>query len=162
MTASRRGGVPQLLRRLAQALERCADGDDRAMADLAHRLHEGGFDEDELQVAAAVLRSVAGLVPAATGPPALEAPPGRHAQRVPSAEERESVSPEAWGFLLDLKARGSLNPGQFERVLGLLLGSGVRPVDVDLAREAATHVALDDPRNVDGPEMPHGEEHLAH
>ena len=68
--------------------------------------------------------------------------PARDSQRVLSHEERANMSPEAWGFLLDLRRRGSLDPGQFEEVLDQLSGPGTRPVDVATAREIAARVAL--------------------
>ena len=162
MTEPRSGnGVPQLLRLLARTLERVVEGDDLAVEALQRELEDGAYAEDDLQTVTAVLRSLAGNGPAVSSSPAEEAP-AADALRVPSHEERESLSPEAWGFLLDLRRRGSLNAGQFERVLDLLLGCGVRPVDVELAREAAAHVALDG-APAEGGEAPHGEEdHLSH
>jgi len=59
-----------------------------------------------------------------------------------SAEERESLSPEAWGYLLALRRRGSLDADQFERVLDRLTSSGIRPIGIDLAREVAAEIAL--------------------
>jgi hypothetical protein len=80
--------------------------------------------------------------------------------RVLSAEERASLSPEAWGALLALRRRGSLDPAQFERVLGLLGGMGVRPVDADLAVEVAGRVAMDVEQGAT--ETAHGEIDLPH
>lgn len=153
-------GVPQLMLRIAGMLERVLEGDDLALEALERELEDGVFDEDDLQTVAAVLRSLAGAGPPVGGD-SVESEPGADALRVPSAEERQSLSPEAWGFLLDLRGRGSLNSGQFERVLDLLLGSGVRPVDVELAREAAAHVVLDG-SPTEGDETTHGEDHLSH
>ena len=59
-----------------------------------------------------------------------------------SPEERESLSPEAWGYLLALRRRGSLDADQFERVLDRLTSSGIRPIGIDLAREVAAEIAL--------------------
>ena len=73
---------------------------------------------------------------------AVEDAPGRSAERVLSREERESLSPEAWGYLLSLRRGGSLDAGQFERVLDRLTALGERPIGVDLAREVAASVAL--------------------
>ena len=39
---------------------------------------------------------------------------------MPSSEERESLSTEAWGYLLDQQREGTLDAEQFERVLDLL------------------------------------------
>ncbi len=153
-------GVPQLMRRIAGMLERVLEGDDLALEALQRELEDGDFEEDDLQTVAAVLRSLAGSGPALEAG-TVERAPAADALRVPSAEERQSLSPEAWGFLLDLRGRGSLDSGQFERVLDLLLGSGVRPVDVELAREAAAHVVLDGSPE-EGDETLHGEDHLSH
>jgi uncharacterized protein Smg (DUF494 family) len=90
----------------------------------------------------------------------VESAPGKHALRVLSAEERQRLSPEAWGYLLDLKRRGSLDSEQFERVLDILTGSGVRPVGVDLARDVATRVALKFDQGLG--ETRHGDFDLAH
>ena len=56
--------------------------------------------------------------------------------------ERAILSPEAWGFLLDLRRRGALDAAQFERVLDQLNSTGIRPVDLELARDVAVRVAL--------------------
>ena len=90
---------------------------------------------------------------AAAAADASTSAPGEHAQRVLSAEERASLSPEAWGYLLRLRAPRLARRGQFERVLDLLSGSGVRPVGVELAREVATRVALDAGRPSDPGEI---------
>jgi hypothetical protein len=63
--------------------------------------------------------------------------------------------------LIDLKRKGSLTPGQFERVLEMLGGCGVRPVGVDLALEVATRVALLGDREASHSEVSHGEFDLA-
>src|SRR2546428_148020 len=75
-------------------------------------------------------------------PAALEETPGRGVHRMLSPLERESLSTEAWGYLLSLRRRGSLDAGQFERVLDRLTATGVRPIDVALVREVAARVAL--------------------
>jgi uncharacterized protein Smg (DUF494 family) len=72
----------------------------------------------------------------------LEGGPGRGALRVPSDEERALMRPEAWGYLLSLRRRGSIDAEQFERVVEQVVASGVRPVEVDQVREVATRVAL--------------------
>ena len=68
--------------------------------------------------------------------------PGISSQRVLSHQERETLSPEAWGYLLDLKRRGSLDSEQFERVLDRLAASGMRPIDVEMAHEVAVRIAM--------------------
>jgi len=113
-----------------------------------------------VQAAILVLGSLART--ASPAAPAVLRAPGEQAHRILSAEERESLSTEAWGYLLDLRRRGSLSAEDFERTLDLLSGCGVRPVSVDLARDVATRVALkvDDPG--EGLEARHGEFDLAH
>ena len=81
---------------------------------------------------------------------------------MPNAQEQVSLSPEAWGYLIDLRRRGSLDPGQFERVLGILTGCGVRPVGVELAREVATRVALTFERPGGPGETHHGDFDVVH
>ncbi len=133
-------GVLRLLRLVAERLEGYLEGEDLALETLGEAIEEGGWSADELNAAILALRSGAG----AAGPPGwIAEAPGRHAARVPSAEERESLSTEAWGYLLELQRHGALDSGQFERVLELLVGSGERPVSVELAREVASRVALE-------------------
>ncbi len=133
--------VQRLLRLLGDRLESYLEGDELAFDTLGEAielLHLGG---EEVQAAVMVLRSLAG--PAAGLIEAtVEGAPGRHAQRIWSDEERESLTPESWGFLLDLRRRGSLDAEQFERVLDVLTTSMTRPVEVDVAREVAARVAL--------------------
>jgi hypothetical protein len=96
---------------------------------------------DEVHAAMLVLRGISGES-LADGEADIASVPGEHAQRVPSAEERASMSPEAWGYLLDLRGRGSLTAAQLERVMERLTDSAIRPVDVDTVREVATRIAL--------------------
>ena len=148
-------GFARLMRLLAEHLERWLDGDELAFETLGEAIEQAAPSEEDLRAAAWVLEGLA-LGPGATDSAVPDAP-GRHALRVLSAEERASLSTEAWGYLLGLRREGSLDPGQFERVLDLLSGCGVRPVSVDLAREVAARVAL----RVDGDDglgdLPHGD-----
>jgi uncharacterized protein Smg (DUF494 family) len=157
----------RLLSLLAERLESFLEGDELAFETLGEALEDEGFSGDDLEAAILALRRGGAEFAAAAGPIAAEAPekrPGRAAQRVWSSEERASLSPEAWGYLLDLKRRGSLDDGQFEKVLGILTRSGPGmpgwvgedPVGVDLAREVAARVVLErEPRSES--DDPHGE-----
>lgn len=161
MTEDREDPVVRLLQLLGDHLESFLDGDETALETLGESIEERGFSADELSAAVMVLRSF-GAIRSAAERATWDDAPGKRALRVPSAQERDFMSPEAWGYLLDLKARGSLDPDQFERVLDRLGGSGVRPVGVDLAREVAIRVALDcDQANGLG-ERRHGDFDLAH
>jgi uncharacterized protein Smg (DUF494 family) len=150
----------KLLRLLADHLEGFLDGDDFSFETLGEAIEEGGYDPDDIQAAIMVLRGFGGEFDAEAAL-AVEGPPGKRATRVWSAEERESVSPEAWGYLIDLRHRGALDHDQFERVLDLLTGSGVRPVGVDFAREVAARVALRVDERDGGSGIEHGEVDLA-
>jgi uncharacterized protein Smg (DUF494 family) len=153
--------VLRLLRLLGDRLESFLEGDETALETLGESIEQENLSADELQAAILVLRSLGGSA-SISAQVAVESSPGKHAQRVLSAEERASLSPEAWGYLLELRSRGSLDAGQFERVLDLLTGCGVRPVGVELAREIATRVALKfDEKDLAG-EPRHGDFDLAH
>ncbi len=154
-----RDGAARLLRLLAERLEAYHEGEELAFETLGEVMEEDGYSPDEIETAVLALRGAAAAADAERGGRAsatLDRPPGRQAQRVWSKEERETLSPEAWGFLIELRRRGSLDDGQFERVLDFLTGCGVRPVDVELAREVAVRVALegDDEGRLEGA---HGE-----
>ena len=136
--------VERVLRILAERLEQYLEGDELALETLGETLEEEHVTPETLHSAILVLRSLAGSL-GMDGEAALESEPGVRTERVLSAEERDTVSPEAFGLLLDLKRRGSLSPAQLERVLEWLGGCGVRPVGADLALEIATRVALGDP-----------------
>ena len=151
--------VQRLLRLLGEKLEDYLEGDEIALETLGEAIEEGGWSADELHSAILAIRALAG----AGAPPAWVAgAPGRHAARVPSAEERESLSTEAWGYLLDLQRRGALDAEQFERVLELLVGSGVRPVGMELARDVASRVALESDDGGHPGDAPHGDAEVAH
>ena len=152
--------VGRILRLFAERHESYLDGDELAFETLGECIEEGQFSADDVQSALWVLRGL-GNESAAGGEATVENAPGKHAQRVLSAEERESVSPEAWGYLIDLNRRGALDSVQYERVLDLLVGSGVRPVDVELAREVASRVALEG-NELDRGEIVHGDFDLIH
>jgi hypothetical protein len=158
-------GAAGLLRLLAERLESYLDGDELAFETVGEWIEELEPGADDLETAILALRGAAAASEAdARGAPEGPAPgtaPGRHAQRVWSREERESLSPAAWGFLIDLRRRGSLDDGQFERVLEVLTGCGVRPVEVDLAREVAARVALEGDAG-GGLEGEHGEADQTH
>ncbi|MEO5618924.1 MAG: DUF494 family protein, partial [Candidatus Eisenbacteria bacterium] len=147
------------LRTIADRLEAYLEGDELAFETLGEYFEEAGLSGEDMQEALLALRSLSGeaeilgLEGATT--------PARDSQRVLSSEERATLSPEAWGFLLSLRRRGSLDPGQFEQVLDQLSGAGIRPVDVDMAREVAARVALrvDDE---DGPSLSFMEHDRAH
>jgi uncharacterized protein Smg (DUF494 family) len=149
--------MARLFRLLAERLEGYVEGEDLAFETLGERLEEEAFTADEIQSAAWVLRGLADPEFSAVAP---DSAPGKNAQRVLSAAERTSVSPEAWGYLLELQRHGSLDAGQVERVLDLLKESGVRPIDVELTREIAARVALLDER-VPG-DVANGEVDLIH
>jgi uncharacterized protein Smg (DUF494 family) len=154
-----RDGASRLLRLLAERLESYFEGDEPALETLAESIEEAQLSADDVETALLALRGAASSSETEAGGHAastLERLPGKQAQRVWSKEERESLSPEAWGYLIDLRRRGSLDDGQFERVLDFLTSCGVRPVSVDLAREVAARVALevDDTGRLEGA---HGE-----
>ncbi len=132
--------VFRALRLLADQLERYVEGDELAFETLGEALEQSGLTPDDLQSAVMVLRSISttGGEPDGDDDPA----PGRHAHRVLSPQERAILAPEAWGYLLWLRSEGSLDAGQFERVLDLVSGSVVRPVGVEHVREAAVRVAM--------------------
>jgi uncharacterized protein Smg (DUF494 family) len=150
--------VTKLLKLLAERLEGYLEGDEMAFETLGEAIEEAGFTSDDVQAAMWVLR---GISEPGTVPQELDTAPGKHAQRVLSAEERASLSPDAWGYLLDLKRRGSLDAEQVERVLDLLADSGVRPVGVEMARDIAMRVALEFDSDTDG-EIPHGDFDVIH
>jgi len=154
--------VRRLLRLLGARVRSFADGDEQALETLGDALDETGLSADELHSAAEVLESL-GAEDAELFGTSFEGDPGRHAQRILSAEERTRLSPEAWGYLLGLRRHGSLDANQVERVLDRLVGSGVRPVGVDLAREVATRVAFEGESGAESGETNHGDiEHTTH
>lgn len=140
MTAPRgRGPLPRIFEMLADHLEDYIDGDSMALERLAAAIDQSEFGGEELQAAVLALRGLGGeRAPTMT----LEQMPGHDAQRILNSQERDSLSPEAWGALLGLRRRGALDPGQLERVMDRLAASGIRPIDVGLAHEVAAEVVL--------------------
>jgi len=157
-----RDGASRLLRLIAERLESFLEGDELAFETLGEAIEEADPSTDDMETAILALRGAASTADGEGEPAAaqIESAPGRQAQRVWSREERESLSPEAWGFLIDLKRRGSLDDSQFERVLEFLTGCGVRPVSVELARDVAVRVALEGHET--GMEGDHGEYDQTH
>jgi uncharacterized protein Smg (DUF494 family) len=153
--------VTRLLLMLAERLESYLEGDETALETLGECIEQSQLGADEVQAAVMVLRSLGGAAAVAESV-SIEGAPGKYAQRVPSAEERERLTPDAWGYLLGLRRSGSLDSGQFERVLDLLTTSGVRPIGVDFAREVATRVALNFDESEPTGELPHGDFDVAH
>jgi len=137
----RKDPVQRALSLIADRLEAWLDGDGLAFDSLGEALGDSGLTEDELDAALFTLRGLTGSGSGAEVA-GLEQAPGRHSHRVLGPEERDTLSPEAWGFLIALRERGSLDPGQLEKVLDRLTASGIRPVGVEIAREVAARVAL--------------------
>lgn len=152
-------GAARVLRLLARKLEDYLEGDDLALETLAEALEQEGATPDEIQAAVIGIRGIAGHLPPGGWVAEL---PGRDVQRVLSAEERGSLTTEAWGYLLDLRASGTLDPDQLERVIEALTVSGERPVDVSRAREVAARVALEAHDGSLPAEYPHGDQEVAH
>lgn len=149
----------RLLRLIAGKLEDHLEGDDLALETLSEAIEEEGFTGEDVASVVMALRSLAGAGPSSGW---VAGAPGRRSQRVMSQEERELLSTEAWGYLLELKSQGVLDAAQFERVLDGLAGIGVRPVDVDLAREIASRVALEGEDGSGAGELTHGDIESAH
>ena len=175
MSHAENQGAGRVLRLLARKLEEYLDGDELALETLAEALDQEGVTADDIQMAALGIRGLTGTqarladTGAASGTPAdwpvlaaAERVAGRGAHRVLSADERESLTTEAWGYLVDLRSRGSLDAEQLERVLEALTAFEERPVEVARAREVAARVALE-PADGTGPgEVPHGDQEVAH
>ena len=159
MTDDREGAaIQRVLALVAEHLEDYFDGNELALERLGGALEQGDFTGDDIQAAILTLRNLAGERP---GVPAMALDgPGHQTQRVLSDQERGSLSPEAWGHLLDLRRRGALNPEQFERVIDRLAHSGVRPVDVGTASEVALRIAMASAGFAFDPSM--GESDVAH
>src|SRR5262249_20769006 len=155
-------GVARVLRLVARKLEDYLDGDDLALETLAEALEQEGATPDDIQTAVLGIRGLAGLGLVGGESAGVAGVAGRHAQRVLSAEERDSLTTEAWGYLLDLRSSGALDADQFERVLDALTSFGERPVEVERAREVAARVALEREDGVSPGEYPHGDQEVAH
>jgi uncharacterized protein Smg (DUF494 family) len=158
--------VRQVLALMAGHLERYIEGDALALDALVAALQDPDLATDDLLATAWVLRSLEYVswngAPAAPDLLSASAPAAlAEAQRVLSAEERESLGPDAWGYLLHLRRSGTLDAGQFERVVDLLAGSGMHPVSLAMAREAAASVVLDLDPEASG-EIPYGDLDVAH
>ena len=160
MSGRDRDGASRILRLVARKLEEYLGGDELALETLAEALEQENASPDDLEAAIMGIRGLAGV-----GTPGgwIAGFPGRHAQRVLSAEERDSLTTEAWGYLLGLRSSGTLDADQFERVLEALTAEGdERPVEVERARQVAARVALE-VEDGPGPEdLAHGDQEVAH
>ena len=157
----RSDAIQRLFDLLADHLEAWLEGEDLAIESLDQTLQESGMSGEDIEAGVLALRSIAGR-PSRAAVATVDEAPGVGTQRVLSPEERETLSPEAWGFLLALRQRGSLDPLQFERVLDRLTASGVRPIGIELAREVVARVALRGAARVDAFEEGAGDGELAH
>jgi len=152
-------GPARVLRLVARKLAEYLDGDERALETLGESLAELDASPDDVEAAILGIRGLAG-VPAPGG--WIAGTPGRDAHRVLSAEERDVLTTEAWGYLLAQRTSGALAPGPFERVLETLVSGSERPVGVERAKEVAAQVVLeveDDPVRW---EPMHGDQEVAH
>jgi uncharacterized protein Smg (DUF494 family) len=133
-------GALDVLRELADRLERFLDGDPTAFETLGESLDEGDYSAADIDAALMVLRSLHGALGSMHS--SIQEAPGRNAQRIPSPEEREWLSPEAWTYLMEQRRRGALDSEQFEQVLGRLLVCRERPIGVEVAGQMAARVAM--------------------
>ena len=152
-------GAARVLRLVARKLEEYVDGDDLAFETLAEALEQEGATPEDVQAAVMGVRGLAGVA----APRGWVAGfPHRQALRVLSAEERDTLSTEAWGYLLDLRSSGTLDAEKFERVLETLTSFAERPVALERAREVAARVAMDvEDGSIPG-EHSHGDQEVAH
>ena len=161
-------GAARVLRLIARKLEDYLDGDELALETLAEALDQEGVTPDDVQTAVLGLRGLAGPPVGDGAGRALEPMPpvpshaGRDAQRVLSAEERDLLTTEAWGYLVDLRSSGALDADQLERVLEALTTYEERPVEVARARDVAARVALEPQDGSIPGEYPHGDQEVAH
>jgi uncharacterized protein Smg (DUF494 family) len=161
-------GAARVLRLIARKLEEYLDGDELALETLAEALDQEGVTPDDVQTAVLGLRGLAGPPVGDGAGRALEPMPpvprhaGRDAQRVLSAEERDLLTTEAWGYLVDLRSSGALDADQLERVLEALTTYEERPVEVARARDVAARVALEPEDGSIPGEYPHGDQEVAH
>jgi len=161
-------GAGRVLRLIARKLEEYLDGDELALETLAEALDQEGVTPDDVQTAVLGLRGLAGPPVGDGAGRALEPMPpvprhaGRDAQRVLSAEERDLLTTEAWGYLVDLRSSGALDADQLERVLEALTTYEERPVEVARARDVAARVALEPEDGSIPGEYPHGDQEVAH
>lgn len=158
MSAHDHDGAARVLRLLARKLEEYLDGDDLAFETLGEAIEQEGLTPDDVQSAVLGIQGLAGLTPPTGWIAGL---PGRHVQRVLSAEERGSLTPEAWGYLLEQRTRGTLDADQFERVLEVLTHSEERPVEVERAREVASRIAIESQDGTGPGEYVHGDQEVA-
>jgi uncharacterized protein Smg (DUF494 family) len=149
-----RDPVRRLLALVARHLEAYLDGDELALETLPDAIDQAGVGPEDIASAVLALQAFVGE---GGGSADVAATPGPTTERVPSAEERDSLSPEAWGCLLDLRRNGMLDAVQFEQVLERLTATGVRPVGPELALEVASHVALLENREPCSPAFGDGE-----
>jgi len=151
-------GTARVLRLIARKLEEYLDGTEMAFETLGEDLERENVTADEVEAAILGIRSLAGLALPAGWVGATAG--GGH--RMLSSEERELLSTETWGYLHGLRANGTLDAEQLERVLETLAALGEGPVEVEQAREVAAKVALEVEAFDGGGEAGHGDQEVAH
>lgn len=152
-------GAIRVLRLLARRLEEYLEGDELALETLGEALEQEDATADDLNAAILGLRGLARLEPPSgwvAGVPRVDT------QRMLSADERASLTTEAWGYLWELRSRGTLDADQFERVLETLTVVPERPVELERAREIASRIALEVEEAPVPAELMHGDQEVAH
>lgn len=152
-------GAIRVLRLLARRLEEYLEGDELALETLGEALEQEDATADDLNAAILGLRGLARLEPPSgwvAGVPRVDT------QRMLSADERASLTTEAWGYLWELRSRGTLDADQFERVLETLTVVPERPVELERAREIASRIALEVEEAPVPAEFMHGDQEVAH
>ena len=152
-------GAVRILRLLARRLEEYLEGDELALETLGEALEQEDATADDLNAAILGLRRLARLEPP-TG--WVAGVPAGNTQRMLSADERASLTTEAWGYLWELRSHGKLDADQFERVLETLTVVQDRPVELERAREIASRIALEFEESPVPAEFKHGDQEVAH
>ena len=128
-----------IIRRLIEYFE----GDSGAIDELVDELQNSGASADVIREALEMLLRESLPETEELVPPQKEGAPS---QRVLSARERESMTAEAYGYLLGLVGDGRLRSEHLEDILGRLEQEEI-PADLDRVQELAWQVTLESAEN---------------
>ncbi|MGH7725159.1 MAG: DUF494 family protein [Candidatus Eiseniibacteriota bacterium] len=143
--------VKATLKRIVHQLRAALEGDEFALEDLQEALLSSGATAEDLQTALEAILTL--TEPNREDLPETESGSAR-GNRVLSLEESCRLTPEAYGYLLNVRGSGTIDEEQFEWVLERALASGERRVGLPEIQDLVLEAALG---GFDGPGGDRGE-----
>lgn len=150
--------VAEVLVVIVQQLRAYMRGDKHALEDLADWLDSGDLEPGTVNSAFQFVLQL--IEPYCSGLYVEKGSRRKVNNRILDRAERELVSREAYGHLLHLRDRGSLDDRELELILNQIVGTRSEPVDLDEVKRIINVVLFNSPDGEDDGMLPAEEDEL--